>query len=335
MNYCKQCGKEINNNAKFCPNCGIPVNSFSLVEDEYEDISSLNDDYEEDFIQYKDPKKKKNKIIVAIIVFALLVVAVSGGIFAKVTLDQKEKLKENIEITNVDITNYPNIVVSIKANNYPKSLDVKNFTLKENDTFQKNLSLNMELEGNDYKISYKTSDESNSGDRDIKVSYSEDNHEVVVDGNYTAPKKSNDSTTSSNSSTNGNVVNTYDNNEVAIKQAIDNYEKSYIRMVNSKDTYYVRDAIDLSGGLMNDFTNTVKSYSEQGINEDLMDYKIEKINKISDQQYEVTNYEKFHISYNKENKSVYTDFRTVYVLNKTSTGFKVYSIKNIDKIGSK
>lgn len=153
--------------------------------------------------------------------------------------------------------------------------------------------------------------------------------------NYTASKKSNDSTTSSNSSTNGNVVNTYDNNEVPIKQAIDNYEKSYIRMVNSKDTYYVRDAIDLSGGLMNDFTNTVKSYSEQGINEDLIDYKIEKINKISDQQYEVTNYEKFHISYNKENKSVYTDFRTVYVLNKTSTGFKVYSIKNIDKLGSK
>lgn len=65
---------------------------------------------------------------------------------------------------------------------------MKNFTLKENDTFQKNLKLDMELEGNDYKISYKTSDESNSGDRNIKVSYSEDNHEVVADGNYTASK---------------------------------------------------------------------------------------------------------------------------------------------------
>lgn len=333
MNYCKQCGKEINNNSKFCPNCGTPINSFSLVEDEYEDISPLSDDYEEDFIEYKAPKKKKNKMIVAIIVFALLVVAVSGGIFAKVILDQKEKLKESIEITNVDVTNYPSIVVSIKANNYTKSLDVKNFTLKENDTFQKNLSLNMELEGNDYKISYKTSDESKSGDRNIKVSYSEDDHEVVVDGKYTAPKKSNDSIATSDSS--NNVVNTYDNNEVAIKQAIDNYEKSYIRMVNSKDTYYIRDAIDLSGGLMSEFTNTIKSYSEQGINEDLMDYKIEKINKINDQQYEVTNYEKFYISYNKEKKSLYTDFRTVYVLSKTSTGFKVYSMKNIDNLGNK
>lgn len=47
------------------------------------------------------------------------------------------------------------------------------------------------------------------------------------------------------------------------------------------------------------------------------------------------NYEKFYIFYNKENKFVYIDFRIVYVLNKISMGFKVYFIKNIDKIGSK
>lgn len=33
-------------------------------------------------------------------------------------------------------------------------------------------------------------------------------------------------------------------------------------MVNLKDIYYVRDVIDLSGGLMNDFINIVKSYLE-------------------------------------------------------------------------
>lgn len=75
----------------------------------------------------------------------------------------------------------------------------------------------MELEGNDYKISYKILDEFNFGDRDIKVFYLEDNYEVVVDGNYIVLKKFNDFIILFNSFINGNVVNIYDNNEVVIK----------------------------------------------------------------------------------------------------------------------
>ena len=263
----------------------------------------------------------------------MLIVAITGAlVFTKINASQKENIKTSIEILNVDTDKYPNIVVSIKATNYEKSLDVKNFTLKENDAFQKDLNLSKGIEENQYKISYKTSDESTHGERNIKVACLDSDKEDVAEYSYKAPEKTQSSTQTSNSN---NVVDTYDHNEIEVKQALENYENAYIRMINSKNIDYIKSSIDLSGGLISEFSSLIKSYSDQQITEDLMDHKIEDIKKINDSQYEVTVYEKYYIVYGKQKKSSYTDFRTNYIVNKTNSGFKIYSIKNTVTLGSK
>ncbi len=311
MDHCKNCGSELKENAKFCSKCGAPNNS-----------DNIN----------KKSNKKNLKIIVPLIIFVLLLVGVGGAVYMKINAAQKENIKRSIDVLSVNTDNYPNVVVSIKANNYPNKLDIKNFTLKENDAFQKDLTLSEGLNENEYKINYKTSDESTSGERTIKIAYLDDGNEVIAESSYKSPEKKQSSKQISNSN---NVVDTYDNNEVVVKNALDDYEQAYIRMINYKDIYYIKNSIDLSGDLISEFTSLIKSYSEQGITEDLMDHKIEGINKINDSQYEVTVYEKFYISYGKAQKSTYSDYRTTYIVNKTDLGFKVCSIKNITTLGSK
>ena len=307
MGHCKKCGNEINENAKFCTSCGAPNTN-------------------------NKSKKNNLKIIVPLGALILLIAITGGLVFMKINASQKANMKKSIEILNVDIDDYPNIVVSIKATNYEKSLDVKNFTLKENDTFQKDLKLSPGVEENEYKISYKTSDESTKNDRNIKIACLDNNEEEVAEYSYKAPEKTQNSTQAHNSN---NVVDTYDHNEVEVKQALDNYEKAYIRMINSKDIYYIRNSIDLSGNLISEFTDLIKSYSDQDISEDLMSYKIEDMKKINESEYQLTVYEKYYIRYGKEKKSSYTDFRTNYVIDKTNSGFQVYSIKDTVKLGSK
>lgn len=311
MNKCKNCGSEIKDDAKFCTNCGASNDSVS-----------------------KDKKLKKRnlKIIITTIMFVLLFAIVAGVVFMKINANQKENTKKSIEILSIDVDSYPNIVVSIKADNYEKKLEIKNFTLKENNAFQKDLTLSDGIDENQYKISYKTSDESIKGERNIKVAYLDGDNEAIAEYSYNSPEQKQNSTQVSNTN---NIVDTYDNNEVEVKAALENYEQAYIRMINSKNIYYIKNSIDLSGSLISEFTNLIKSYSEQRITEDLMDHKIEQINKINNSQYEVIVYEKYYISYGKDNKSSYTDFRTSYIISKTDLGFKLYSIKSTDKLSSK
>lgn len=334
MNYCKKCGNEIQENVKFCTNCGENNNS-SNIDSISNDKGSEYENHKNNInvnssVKYDKSKKNNLKIIIPLIIFVLLA-AIAGGVFMKINESQKENMKKSIEILNMDIDNYPNVVVSIKAINYEENLTVKNFTVKENDAFQKDLKLSEVLEGNEYKISYKTSDEYTSGDIKIKVACLAADNEEIAEYSYKSPEKARTNTQAVNSN---NVVDTYDSNEIEVKQVLDSYENSYIRMINSRNINYIKDSIDLSGSLISEFTNLIKSYSEQKISEDLMNYKIEDIRKINDSQYEITVYEKYYILYGKENKSTYTDFRTNYIVNKTNLGFKIYSIKNTVKLGS-
>ncbi|HEY5524369.1 MAG TPA: hypothetical protein VIK26_03415, partial [Clostridium sp.] len=275
-------------------------------------------------------KKKKLKIIILAIIGVLIAFTVGVLAYGKINANPKDE-NQSIDILNADITNYPNIVLTIKANNYSENLNVENFTIKEDKSFQKNLKIESETEENQYRITYKTSDESTSGKRNVKMAYLENDKEVIAEVSYSAPEKSKDTTKTVNSN---NAVNTYDNNEIDIKTAMDNYLEAFIEMTNYKDTYYIKDSLDLKGSILGELNDTVKSYKEQEISESLIDHKIEAINKISDTQYEVVIYEKYNIYYGKKSESKITEFRTIYVVNKIGSAFKVYSIKKIDNLGS-
>lgn len=339
MSICKKCGAILKGNAKFCTKCGVPVDlsdsgdildDENLVVDRNENYDCLVEDDTNKFYKENTTKKKKLKIILFAII-AILIVSIAGTVaYIKINYNPKDGNK-SIDIVNVDITNYPNIILTIKANDYPENLNVENCTIKEDKSFQKNLKLEPGTEENQYRITYKTSDESTSGKRNIKMAYLENDKEAIAEVSYSAPEKSKDSIKTVNSN---NAVNTYDNNEIDIKTAMDNYLKAFIEMTNRKDTYYIKDSLDLKGSILEELNDTVKSYKEQDISESLIDHKIEAINKINDTQYEVVIYEKYNIYYGKKSESKITEFRTTYVVNKIGSAFKVYSIKKIDNLGS-
>jgi len=77
-----------------------------------------------------------------------------------------------------------------------------------------------------------------------------------------------------------------------------------------------------------------KEYREE-LEESNIEEKVQDINKISDYRYEVTTYEKYRINYGKENKSKIVEFSTKYTINKVNNKFKIYSIKDIQKLGEK
>lgn len=325
MKYCKKCNHEINDNAKFCTSCGEMVNTNEINNRIKEPVES----------KIRSSGKKSYKVLVSSIIAIMIVVIAGVAIFMKLNSNSKDTVQGNITIESVDLADYPEIKISITAENHDKNLLVNNFTLKEGDRFQKGLELTSTGDGGKYIIAYKTSNKDAAKAVDISLAYLEDGKELISTYSYTAPEKTKETVVSTTNNSGTNVVDTYDSNEIDIKDFMDNYQIAFVQMVRYKDTYYIRDLVDLSGNLMDEYTNTMKSYLEQDINEEIIDHKIELVNKVSDTQYEVTTYEKYYIDYGKENKEMYIDFRTIYVLNKTNLGFKIYSIKKTEKVNSK
>lgn len=325
MDYCKKCGNELRDNVKFCPSCGNPINP-----DDKDNISSNLDN---NLSNKSVPNRKKRfKIAFICIIFALLFLLSAGLAYMKLNTAHNNNVAKSIEILGIDIDKYPEVTVSIKVNNYGNKLNVKNVTVKENDAFQKELKLSDGVGENQYKISYKTSDESAKGAKNIVVACILDDQEYKAESSYNSPEKKE---TISSKSNGNNSVSTYDSNEIKVKDALESYENAYIRMINTKNIDYAKSSIDLSGGLISEFTTLIKNYSEQQITEDLISHNIEEIKKINDSEYEVTAYEKYYISYGKDKKSSYMDFRDTYVVKLTSSGFKVNSIKNVVTLSNK
>lgn len=337
MSFCSKCGQVLIENNKFCTKCGTPIDSSSdsdILENRKSTINlkkNSEDINENSNYLEENQKPSRNKfpiIIVAIIV--VLVVSVMGAILVYSKINTKQK-NPSTEIINVDVTDYPSISLRVKASDYSQSLNVENFTLKEQDSFQKNLQLVSGVDENEYIISYKTSDESTSGQRNIKIAYSENNKESIAEGSYQVPEKSKDNSKAIKSD---NAVTTYDNNETAVKSVIESYLSEFIQMVNSKNTSNIKNVLDSNGSILGELNSTVDSYKEQDIDEDLINHSIQAISKISENQYEVVTYEKYKIYYGKKNETKIIEFRMTYVINKTSLGFKVNSIKKIENLSS-
>lgn len=337
MSFCSKCGEVLIENNKFCTKCGTPIDSSSdssILENRNSPINlkkdSENINENSNYFE-EDEKPSRNKLpIIIVSIIVLLVVSVMGAIlvYSKINSDKKNP---SIEILNVDVTDYPSISIRVKASDYSQSLNVENFTLKEQNSFQKNLQLVSGVDENEYIISYKTSDESTSGQRNIKIAYSDNNKESIAEGSYQVPEKSKDNSKAINSD---NAVTTYDNNETAVKSVIESYLSKFIQMVNSKNTSNIKDVLDLNGSILGELNSTVDSYKEQDIDENLINHSIQAISKISEKQYEVVTYEKYKIYYGKKNETKIIEFRTTYVINKTSLGFKVNSIKKIENLSS-
>ena len=324
MKRCQKCGNEINDDAKFCSKCGAQLNEIDDNE-EYEDLD--NDEYE-------DRNKKKNKIKIAVGIFIVIFIVIASAVGIIKYKEYTELNKRNIQVVNVNVTDYPNVKIQIKASNYPEKMKKDNLSVKENDVFPKDVEL-VSDDTENYTISYTSSEKDSDEDVNVKIaSYTEDGKEVSAEISYKAPENNSTKDTKVyNGKANGdNSVNTYDDNEILVKNAVDRYERAYIQMINNKDTYYIKSAIDLSGGLLSEFEKTVSSYKDQEINETLRRYNVENITKLSGDKYDVTVYEQYHIYYGKEHEDKNEDFRTRYIVNKSGSEFKVYSIKNIDKI---
>lgn len=311
MRYCKKCGAQLSENDKFCASCGSP---FNTAEEKSTDSSS-----------------KKTVKIICICVALIAVLCTAFGVFYK-TMLTKKKIEESkkIEISSIKIDEYPNVSISIKAENFEDEISEEKLSIKENDTYAKDLNLIKEQNGK-YIISYKSGD-SSTEKKKVIIAYDDNGNEKTAEAYYTPKEKDNSSEQSVSGS--DRIVQTHDPNEEDIIYAINNYEDEYIWMINNRNTSYIKSSIDLSGSLLTEFDNLIKSYDEQDIKEDLIDHTIEGTNKINENQYEVTVYERYDIYYGLEECEKIIEYRTIYVVNNTKDGFKVGSIKNITQLSS-
>lgn len=85
---CKQCGKEISDDTKFCPHCGTPSNAEQAV------IPPIAPALKK--------RKKKGCLISFIVVFAIFIIAVAGGIIAGVNGDAGNKDKPDLIVNALD-----------------------------------------------------------------------------------------------------------------------------------------------------------------------------------------------------------------------------------------
>lgn len=312
MKHCKKCGAQISENDKFCVACGSPCN---IVEEK----------------STKSGSKKTIKVI-CICVLILAVLGIAAGVYYKTTLNNK-KIEESrkIQIIGIKIDEYPNISINIKAENFEEEISEQNLSVKENDIYAKDVKLSKEENGK-YTISYKSTD-SLEDKKKVTIAYDYNGTEKIAEVEY-APEKKKEKVSSDKTESGSSTIQTHDPNEDDLIYAINDYEDDYIRMINNRNISYIRSAIDLSGSLLSEFDNLIESYDKQDISEELIEHEIEGMNKINENQYEVTVRERYDIYYGVERCEKIIEYRTIYVVNNTNEGFKVGAIKNITQLSS-
>ena len=210
---------------------------------------------------------KFKKVTIAIIIIFIL-----GVSFTIYKIKGIHKDTENtIQMINLDSTEFPNIKIEVKSSNDKIYLNSNNVTIKENDSYQKNIKVDY-LEDR-YIITYESSDKKSNNDRNLKICFTENNNENIIDTTYTSPDHKEESK-SANGEYSNNTVNTYDKNEIDIRNLMETFMNSSIKSINSKDIYYVKEYVDLNSTILSEFQKTVDSYKEQKITEDLVTFNV-------------------------------------------------------------
>lgn len=306
MKYCKKCGAQIEEGAKFCSKCGAP------------NVGGAD----------KVHKNNGLKVFFIAATFILALAGIGFGLY-KMNNSQKEDNPE-MQLVNIDVTDYPEIKAVVMISNYDNSIDNSSFIVKENDSYEKDIDVEKDEEGN-YVLTYDTSDKTSKDERKVKICYSESSSEIACETSYTPPEKEKEKNVTVSGATD-NTVNTYDENEIDVKNLVDKFISASVSTINSRDLYYIKSYIDLSGSLVSEYEETIESYKAQRITESLLSSRIDNIEKLGGGLYEVTTFERYRIYYGvkQENKNI--DFRSVYIVKDTESGFKVNSIKEINKV---
>ena len=349
MRFCSKCSAELKENAKFCAKCGAKVKDYAAVQKTVQAEKSA--DAEDSAIKSPVPESKpiskgkskpintgtkkgsNSKLIKLIVTISLIFLICGAGIFTYYTVYNKQTNNNQISLKNFDIGAYPTVKINLNITGFKNGLDVNNFSIKENDTSQNNLRLSKD--GTNFVLEYTTTDSETSSQKNVTVQYSYENKNYSAKGSYTPSKTDEKDSTSSDSTISKAETEKSapkaDSDEESIKSCIDNYESSFIRMVNENHLPYITSVLDDNSPLHKEFEGMIKDYSSKGITENLEDYKITSLKKVNDTQYEVNVYEKFLISYGSTNETKTKEFDATYLLNKTSSGFKVHSITNYNQ----
>lgn len=302
MKKCKNCGSVVDEKMKFCTKCGTDIK--------------------------KNCSKKKLAIILGLLIITSIM---SLSIFYYIYTNKKTSNDvEAVKIENINIDEYPQIHIKISKANEDELLENYKLIVKEDEIYQKNVKINKNEDGTEYDVSYECSDKKSTGNRKVIISFSKNNKEFIVDSEYEAPEIVKEKSDVVNLT--DNSVNTYDENEVQVKNLMEEYLNDGIRSINNYDIYYVKDKIDPASSLIKEIEQTLVSYKEQEITESLSEYRIENIEKINDYEYEVSTFERYRINYGKKKEIKDLTFRSKYIIKKIGNSFKVNSIKEINTL---
>lgn len=127
--YCPHCGKEINDAATFCPHCGEAVRPSEkeeekVVEKVEETVpeAPVEEVPTEELLEEEKTTKHRWKSIVAIVLAALLVVAIGGGIFFSIQSTYKAPINRLVGMVNSRSTDYNKAARILYSKCLPKEL---------------------------------------------------------------------------------------------------------------------------------------------------------------------------------------------------------------------
>lgn len=327
MKYCDNCGKELNDEARFCPKCGRKIDNDKEInylneEECFEEDYDNENYYEEDY--YEDKKSNKG-IIIFIITLIIIVIIGSLGVYFLKTKSESKKVQKSIEIKEINLKDYPKVLIIVEAKNLETEITSDNIAIKEGEYFPKNISVESSGNNDRYLISYESTSNNAGKSLTVDLEYTNKNDDIKSSSSYKAPEIESENSGASNTS-----LNTYDPNVEIIRNMYESFINQFIRMVNYGNISYINDYVVIGSNLYNDFTVSIESFNKQNITERIEEYTIQDIKKINDDTYEVYVYESYYINYGKEHSSKIKTFNSIYTAQRSGDSFKFTDLRYAD-----